>query len=81
MDRLTPELTHLLSLSKSGTAWEEFAKWKANHLANQEPVEFNSLPLLLSNEVQKAKHGPPRSLRPSTQQQRSTGERNDLPSA
>ena len=65
--RLEPELAHLLSLCKSGTAWQEFAKWKANHLATQEPATWNELPLLLSNEVRLRKHGP---ARPSTNQPR-----------
>jgi hypothetical protein len=69
--RLAPELAWLLDLCKSGTAWQEFAKWKANHLAVQEPVTWNELPLLLSNEVRLRKHGP---ARPSTNQPR----RNDV---
>jgi len=65
--RIAAELPHLLRMTTWGTAWQEFAKWKANHLATQDPVTWNELPLLLSNEVRLRKHGPPR---PSTNQPR-----------
>lgn len=58
--RLAAELPWLLDLCKSGTAWMEYAKWKANHLATKEPATWNELPLLLSNAVTFEKHGPPR---------------------
>lgn len=70
--RLAPELAWLLDLCRSGTAWQEFAKWKANHLAVQEPATWNELPLLLSNEIQSSKHGPPRSF--MNQRRRKTNE-------
>jgi len=72
MDRLTPELEHLAQLSQSGPAWWEFAMDKAQRLANQEPVEFNSLPVLLKNKVLESRHGPPRGLRPSIPEPRCT---------
>lgn len=70
---LAAELEHLLKWAKDQTGFQEYARWKANHLAVQEPATWNELPLLLSNAVQTSKHGPPRSLRPSIPVQRCTG--------
>jgi hypothetical protein len=76
--RLDLELTHLLSLCKSGTAWQIFAREKADSLALQDRETWESLPMLLSTAVQTSKHGPPRSLRRSTQIQPSTEGANDV---
>lgn len=67
VSRIDAELEHLLKWAKDLTGFQEYARWKANHLAVQEPVTWNELPLLLSNEVRSNKHGPPR---PSTNQPR-----------
>ena len=68
MDRLTPELRHLLNLSRSHLAWQEFALEKAKLLAEREPMDFGTLPKLLRQSVDSRKHGP---RRPFTNQPRS----------
>jgi hypothetical protein len=65
--RLSAELAHLIRLAETSPAWHQYSTWKAASLALTEPVEFNSLPLLLSNELRSRKFGPPR---PSTNQPR-----------
>lgn len=60
--RLAAELKHLLKWAQDCTACQEYAKWKANHLATKDPATWNELPLLLSNAVTFEKHGPPRSF-------------------
>lgn len=63
--RLELELQHLKKWAADQTGFQEYAIWKANYLATKDPVTWNELPLLLSNEVRLRKHGPPR---PSTNQ-------------
>lgn len=78
MDRLTPELEWLKELSMDPLpAWQEYAKSKGDSLAEREPEDFKTLPKLLQANFDKTKQGPPRSLRPSTQQQQSTEGVND----
>lgn len=69
MSRIAAELVHLVRLSETGPAWFEYARDKAQSLAVQEPAVWSELPLLLSNELRARKHGPPRSLKPSGQDQ------------
>ena len=77
MDRLTPELEHLLSLCKSGTAWQLYAREKADWLASQDQQTWGNLPMLLSTAVQESKHGPPRSLKRSSQARSNIGGANE----
>lgn len=63
--RITAELAHLIRCAETSVGMYEFAVWKAQSLAAQEPAAWNELPLLLSNELRNRKHGPPRSLKPS----------------
>ncbi len=60
MTRIEAELTHLIRMSLTHPNLYEYARDKAQRLANQEPAEFGELPLLLSNELNSTKCGPPR---------------------
>jgi hypothetical protein len=70
-------MAHLIRMAETLPALYEFAMWKAQKLALEEPVEFNSLPVLLSNALTSRKHGPPRSLRPSGQAPKSSNDRSN----
>lgn len=59
-NRIPAELAHLVKCAETSLGMYEFAVWKAQKLALEEPVEFNSLPVLLSNELRSRKFGPPR---------------------
>jgi hypothetical protein len=60
-ERVNAELIHLVRCAETSLGMYEFAVWKAQKLALEEPVLFNSLPVLLSNALRSRKHGPPRS--------------------
>jgi hypothetical protein len=75
--RLSAELAHLIRLAETSPAWHQYSTWKAASLALTEPVDFNSLPVLLSNTLTVRKHGPPRSLRPSGPVPKSSNDRSN----
>jgi len=58
-NRVVAELAHLIRLAESGTAWSEYACWKANAMAIKSN-EMSALPALLSNAMNLKKHGPER---------------------
>jgi len=62
-ERINAELAHLVRCAETSLGMYEFAVWKAQKLALEEPVEFNGLPVLLSNALASKRFGPPR---PST---------------
>lgn len=63
--RLAAELVHLIRLAETNTAWSEYARWKSQAMALKNPLDFNELPVLLSNALALKRHGPvPRSIQP-----------------
>jgi hypothetical protein len=58
--RLAAELPHLVRLAQTNLAFAEYARWKAQAMALKNPMEFNELPVLLSNAVRLRLHGPKR---------------------
>lgn len=60
--RIPAELAHLVKCAETSLGMYEFAVWKAQSLAAQEPAVWNELPLLLSNELRSRLFGPPRSF-------------------
>lgn len=68
MTNAQTELEHLTRLSQTHPNWAEYARWKANALAQKRPREHGDLPMLLSSALESSATTPsaPSKPKPAT---------------